>query len=131
MPNLEMAGVAVSASNPIPFAEVVNPAAGTATINRRLIAAATGLGAASAVAMASNGGRQGGFFFNTSAANAYLAGAGQLPSYSASETNAIWDYKIAPGQGLIMDRDLLIPGTISVTFDGAPGGYLRSAEVSS
>lgn len=130
MSNLEMAGVAVSPSNPVPFYETQGPIAGSATVNRRLIAAATGLAAASAVAMASNGGRQGGFFWNTSGANAYLAGAGFLPTYSASEAQSIWDYKIPPGQGLIMDRDLLIPGTISVTFDGAPGGYLRSSEVS-
>lgn len=130
MSNLELAGVGVSASNPVPFFETLAPAQAAQTVNRRIVGAATGLVAASAISVASNGGRQAIVFTNTSGANAFLAGAGFQPTYSASDANAIWDVKIPPGGVLFMDRAAMLPGVISVTFDGSPTGYLRSAEIS-
>lgn len=131
MSNLEMAGVAVSASNPMPFYEGLAPAQANQTINRTLIGAATGLSAASSVAVPSNAGRQAIIFTNTSGANAYLGGAGLVPTYSASDANARWDVKIPANAVVFMDRAVMLPGVISVTFDGSPTGYLRSSEVSS
>lgn len=129
MSNLEMAGVAVSAANPVPMYEGLAPAQANQTINRTKIAAASAA-ATSYVAVASNGGRQAIFFTNTAGVNAYLAGAGQLPTYSASDANGIWDVKIPANAVVFMDRAAMLPGVISVTFDGSPAGYLRSSEVS-
>lgn len=130
MSNLEMAGVAVSASNPVPFFEISGPVVGAGTVNRTLIGAATGLAAGSSLAVASNALRQSITFTNTSGANAYLAGAGQVPTYSASEAKTIWDIRIPANGVLFMDRNAMLPGSINVTFDGQPGGYLHSSEVS-
>lgn len=129
MSNLELAGVGVSASNPVPFYETLAPAQGAQTINRTKIAAASAA-ATGYLAVASNAGRQAILFTNTSGANAFLAGAGFLPTYSASDANAIWDVKVPAGAVLIMDRAAMLPGAISVTFDGTPTGYLRSSEIS-
>lgn len=130
MSNMEIGGQTVSASNPVPMAEQLMAGQANQTINRTKIAAASAA-ATGYLQVASNAGRQSIFFSNTSAANAYIAGAGLLPTYSASDAQSVWDVKVPAGATLFMDRSAMLPGAISVTFDGTPAGYLRSSEVSS